>query len=598
MLKGSKYILCAAVCTAMLTACINTAFAEQSVSAVFDAGSGKIEVAGQAEPKERVTIKVINREDCPGGDINGAEAEDIAYFDHMYTDGEGNFKFDFRIDGSRKNGGYLVFVSSDGVSVSECEFILIDSALIDEMLSELNKAAASDVSSLAENGIFTVFGTDQNKVDRYYEAEQSYRDAANASWIAVRPENGYTSAAQANDSFYAACSFAELKALVPGEDNRAEIENGIKNVFDGLGEGAVWEKYTGSNAQNILNTEAKEKIYKDALEFLKTSENAGQFTESVTNAMILNSINSSTSWIGYKNLITLSVSSGGFSEYISGVNLSGIDETVMTSAFKNVYNSKTTDYEDLNVFIRDINNALSSASGSAPSGGGSSSGNGGGGGGGGSSSGGGYSNSGANVPGVSIPADKPVTQDQTKTPAENNGTFNDMDNYGWAETAVEALAAKGILNGMGDGSFAPGANVTREQFVKILAEAFDIDINGGAEADFEDCEVSDWSYPYIAAAYELGFVKGDNGKFGKIQNIKREDAALMLYRFMGMDSGSGEGPGFADIDDISDYAFDAVSAMAAEDIINGNEKNEFMPKSFMTRAEAAQIVYNAIKDVD
>ena len=49
-------------------------------------------------------------------------------------------------------------------------------------------------------------------------------------------------------------------------------------------------------------------------------------------------------------------------------------------------------------------------------------------------------------------------------------------------------------------------------------------------------------------------------------------------------------PDFADDEQISDYAKEAVEALAAAGIISGSENGEFMPKKNATRAETAKIL--------
>ena len=52
---------------------------------------------------------------------------------------------------------------------------------------------------------------------------------------------------------------------------------------------------------------------------------------------------------------------------------------------------------------------------------------------------------------------------------------------------------------------------------------------------------------------------------------------------------------YADSDDISDYARIAVGELSAVGILNGNDNNTFKPFDFATRAEAAQMMYKAMK---
>ena len=52
--------------------------------------------------------------------------------------------------------------------------------------------------------------------------------------------------------------------------------------------------------------------------------------------------------------------------------------------------------------------------------------------------------------------------------------------------------------------------------------------------------------------------------------------------------------GYADSDDISDYARNSVGELSKIEILNGNENNTFKPFDFATRAEAAQMMYKAM----
>ena len=70
--------------------------------------------------------------------------------------------------------------------------------------------------------------------------------------------------------------------------------------------------------------------------------------------------------------------------------------------------------------------------------------------------------------------------------------------------------------------------------------------------------------------------------------------AVMIYRATGGEKPTTDMP-FADSNNVSDYAKDAVSYMSEKGIINGQSDNMFAPKSFATRAEAAVMLSNMIK---
>ena len=58
-------------------------------------------------------------------------------------------------------------------------------------------------------------------------------------------------------------------------------------------------------------------------------------------------------------------------------------------------------------------------------------------------------------------------------------SFDDDANIAdYAKTAVEVLTGAGILNGMGDGTFAPKSTVTRAQSAKVVYELLNL-LGGG-----------------------------------------------------------------------------------------------------------------------
>ena len=124
--------------------------------------------------------------------------------------------------------------------------------------------------------------------------------------------------------------------------------------------------------------------------------------------------------------------------------------------------------------------------------------------------------------------------------------------------------------------------------------------NSSAVNEFTDIPEGDWSVQYVASAKAAGFVNGiGEGKFGYGASITREDMAVMIYNVMKANGVNFDNAktDFADYDQISDYAKEAVSALAAKGIINGVGDNMFAPKATATRAQAALLVYAITKGV-
>ena len=224
--------------------------------------------------------------------------------------------------------------------------------------------------------------------------------------------------------------------------------------------------------------------------------------------------------------------------------------------------------------------------GSGTSGGGSGSS----GGGSGSSGGGSHYSSGGSSGSVKSGVSLSMPSIKTNIEEYREYAYDDMENYEWAKDAVSILTEMGIVNGTAEKKFSPEKNVTRAEFAKMTALTFNYK-GENVEMAFEDVEKGAWYEPYIAAMANNGVINGvSETLFGTHENISREDAAVIIYRCMKYTASE---PDFYDTGEISDYARDAVGALAKEGIITGFE-NRFSPKNGLSRAEAAVIIKRCI----
>lgn len=180
--------------------------------------------------------------------------------------------------------------------------------------------------------------------------------------------------------------------------------------------------------------------------------------------------------------------------------------------------------------------------------------------------------------------------------SENKGIFTDMSDSHWAKVSVESLAAMGILSGYSDGTFKPDKTVTREEFVKMIISAFNIPAQK-SDVVFDDVSETFWAAEYIYNAQSNGLVNGiSENTFGVGTPISRQDMAVIMnrvidYKAIAVSSGSVQ---FADEDEISEYAREAVSRLGGAGIVNGLPNGSFNPFGSLTRAEAAKVIYSMI----
>jgi len=177
----------------------------------------------------------------------------------------------------------------------------------------------------------------------------------------------------------------------------------------------------------------------------------------------------------------------------------------------------------------------------------------------------------------------------------NSRRFADIGDVAWANDAIYAMAEKGIIVGDESGNFNPNNFVKREEFVKMLVMAAGI-YNPEAKCTLHDVETGAWYYAYVASAYNSYMVYGTSENiFGVGNYITRQDMAVMCYRVAKNANRLNkmrECTGFADEQNISDYAKEAVNTLYEAGGINGIGDNLFEPHGTATRAQAAVMIYN------
>lgn len=185
---------------------------------------------------------------------------------------------------------------------------------------------------------------------------------------------------------------------------------------------------------------------------------------------------------------------------------------------------------------------------------------------------------------------------------ENNGNepqrdnaLSDINDEPWAAESISSLTAAGIVSGYPDKTFRPSNTVTREEFVTMIVKALGIS-DDGAECTMTDVDGGEWYYKTIAAAQNNGIVNGyEDGTFGIGRTISREEACTMLLR--SAEVGAVElvekynTMVFADNDQISEYAAEAVKKLQRAGIVNGTDNDRFAPSDSLTRAMAAKLIY-------
>ncbi len=178
----------------------------------------------------------------------------------------------------------------------------------------------------------------------------------------------------------------------------------------------------------------------------------------------------------------------------------------------------------------------------------------------------------------------------------NITVFSDTADH-WAKQYIGVLASMGIINGMGDNVFAPENPLTRAQFVALLAKMTDGYSNDAiTDMGFKDVPTYEWYYGYVNWAAANGIVSGmGDGTFAPDAKITREQMGVMLCNYATylqfVLPQNVTGITFNDSNSISPWAIDYVMTVAGAGIINGYDTGDFKPSGTAKRAEAATVIY-------
>lgn len=184
-----------------------------------------------------------------------------------------------------------------------------------------------------------------------------------------------------------------------------------------------------------------------------------------------------------------------------------------------------------------------------------------------------------------------------------NIVFVDLKTDHWAYEAITDLSKKGYINGYEDETFKPDNSITREEFAKLIATTFYLDIPSPKAPSYYDVQTDKWSYPYVEAAKDFltgYYPPGGKAFFSPEIKATREDVAVALVKTLGLTTNDLTNKNildrkFKDVSKVSYGIRDYVAIATERSLISGYEDGTFRPDKPITRAEIATLLYRAIK---
>ena len=181
------------------------------------------------------------------------------------------------------------------------------------------------------------------------------------------------------------------------------------------------------------------------------------------------------------------------------------------------------------------------------------------------------------------------------TPTPGTGLpFTDVPADHWSYPYIKQLYDAGVVSGTSATTFEPTANVTRAQFVTMIAGLAGADVSGYASGPFDDVQTGSWYAPYVNWAAASGIVSGTSATtFEPAAEISRQDMAVMLYNYAqqaGVQLKQTTVTPFTDEGSIAAYALPAVQALHSAGVISGMPDGSFQPQATTTREQACVVL--------
>lgn len=173
----------------------------------------------------------------------------------------------------------------------------------------------------------------------------------------------------------------------------------------------------------------------------------------------------------------------------------------------------------------------------------------------------------------------------TKVQAATAPVFSDVPNTHWAAKTIYDFVNEGYMKGYEDGTFKPSQPTTRGEAAVIMARTMDIQLTSANEPKFQDVPKNHPYYEAIATLTEMG-VLADGKYFYPNAPLKRSEISKMIALAYEVEVDHRNRARFHDLAN-GFWAKNYIESLADVDIVKGVTATKFGPNDYVTRAQIA-----------
>jgi uncharacterized protein with FMN-binding domain len=199
----------------------------------------------------------------------------------------------------------------------------------------------------------------------------------------------------------------------------------------------------------------------------------------------------------------------------------------------------------------------------------------------------------------SASAEEKADNNPKYTEEATHNMFTDIPENAWYKEAVQYISKNGIMNGVGGTTFAPNTNSTRAMVCTILWN-MENKPTQTAQSKFKDVSNNSWYAQSVTWANQQGITKGvGESSFAPNANATRQQIAQFLYSYANYKGHNLEQvndlSSYKDIP--SGWAENAVKWAVGNKIMIGKGNGILDPQGTATRAEIAQMIMKFNKNI-
>lgn len=169
----------------------------------------------------------------------------------------------------------------------------------------------------------------------------------------------------------------------------------------------------------------------------------------------------------------------------------------------------------------------------------------------------------------------------------------------WAKDYIEFAYQNKIVTGEvidNQSYFNPSRNLTRAEFAVIISRFLNLQTSTNKEIEFADeKDIPSWALEHVIAVSNEGIMNGSQAEDGIYFNCQNSISRAEVITVLGRITQKGFDTNqinFADNQSIPNWSFEHFKTLVSYGVLNGYEDNTIRPLNNITRAEVCKLIYS------